>query len=298
MSWRTLRADTARRLSDAGIVPADAEARFIVERASGYDADEWLEIADVQPPARAAQRLDDMIVRRIAGEPLQYVLGTWAFRGIDVWVDRRVLIPRPETEIVVEYALEEGERLGLRRSRRRLAIVHDEPTAYVADLGTGCGAIALALEAELPDVEVWATDISDDALAVARANVAGAAATRIRLPPRGSPWFSALPPDLAGRLHLVVSNPPYVAQGELLPREVADYEPAEALRAGPTGTEALETILHEAREWLAPSGTLVLELAPHQAEEMDARACALGYAEVFVRDDMAGKPRALIARTG
>ena len=270
----------------------------MIERASGFDADEWLEIADIEPPMRAAQRLEDMIARRIAGEPLQYVLGAWSFRGIDVWIDRRVLIPRPETEIVVEVALEEAQRLGLHRARRRLAVVHAEPEAIVADLGTGSGVIALALEAELPDAEVWATDISEDAIAVARANVAGAAATRIRIAAAAASWFDALPRELTGKLQLVVSNPPYIGEDEVLPAEVADYEPVEALRAGPTGTEALEVILRTAREWLAPGGTLVLELAPHQADAMAARAGEFGYAEVVVRDDLAGRPRVLIARTG
>src|SRR5437868_10127498 len=157
-TWRELRTYAARRLADAGIVPAQAEARFMVEQASGYDAGEWLEAAEVRPPARAEARLHDMVARRVAGEPLQYVLGAWSFRGLDLMVDRRVLIPRPETELVVEVALEEAVRMGLRRSpRRHVSLVDAEPTSAVADLGTGSGAIALALDAELPDVVAWAT---------------------------------------------------------------------------------------------------------------------------------------------
>src|SRR5256885_9773164 len=119
MWWRELRAAASRQLADAGIVPAEAEARCMVECASGYDADAWVDIAEAQPPARAAARLREMVDRRIAGEPLQYVLGAWSFRGLDLMVDRRVLIPRPETETVVEVALEEAERMGMRRTRRR-----------------------------------------------------------------------------------------------------------------------------------------------------------------------------------
>jgi len=119
-----------------------------------------------------------------------------------------VLIPRPETETVVEVALEEAERIGLRRAKRRLSLVDATTDAVVADLGTGSGAIALALESELPDVEVWASDVSADALNVARANMAGCAATRVQLA-EGS-WFDALPAELRGHLRLVVSNPPYV----------------------------------------------------------------------------------------
>lgn len=298
-TWRALRAEAVARLADAGVVPAESEARFLVENASGYDGDDWVEIADIEAPARAEARLHAMVERRSAGEPLQYVMGSWAFRSLDLMVDPRVLIPRPETEYVVEVALEEAVRLGLRRTRRRLALVEPSPSEVVVDLGTGSGAIALALEVELPDVEVWATDASEDALAVARANVAGSAAARVTIASAGA-WFDALPAALRGVVRLIVSNPPYVAVHELdeLPEEVASYEPHDALIAGPRGTEALETLLDGAREWLAPGGTIVLELAPHQADEMTAYATKAGYTEVFVRDDLTGRPRVLVARTG
>ncbi|HYL51534.1 MAG TPA: peptide chain release factor N(5)-glutamine methyltransferase [Acidimicrobiia bacterium] len=298
-TWRELRAHAAEQLADAGVIPAQAEARFMVERASGYDADEWPDAAEVRPPARAVARLHEMVARRVAGEPLQYVLGAWSFRGLDLMLDRRVLIPRPETELVVEVALEEAVRMGLRRSRRGVALVDAAPRAVLADLGTGSGAIALALEAELPDVEVWASDVSEDALAVARANVAGCAATRVRLATAAS-WFDGLPASLRGALLLVVANPPYVAEHEVaaLPDDVRLYEPRTALVAGPRGTEAIETLLEEARAWLAPGGTLVLELAPHQGDDMRRDALELGYREVLVRDDLTARPRELVARTG
>jgi release factor glutamine methyltransferase len=294
-----LRAGAVARLAAAGVVPAESEARFIAERASGYDDGEWLEIADALPPARASARFEEMVARRVDGEPLQYVLGAWSFRGLDLMIDRRVLIPRPETEIVVERALEEAERAGLRRARRRLALVEPGPLTPVADLGTGSGAIALALEAELPDVEVWATDASSEALAVARANIAGCAAARVRLADPGS-WFDPLPRELRGALRLIVSNPPYVAEGEVpaLPEEVAAYEPRDALVAGPRGTESLELLLGQAGEWLAPGSAIVLEIAPHQDDAMRALAEQLGYAEVFVHADLTGRPRVLIARAG
>jgi len=297
LSWRELRSEAAGALADAGIVPADAEARFMVERASGYDADEWLDIADAAPVARAVVQLREMLRRRIDGEPLQYVLGSWSFRGLDLLVDRRVLIPRPETEFVVEVALEEAARLGLRRSRRRLTLVEPAPKDAVADLGTGSGAIALALAAELPDVEVWATDVSRDALAVAQANIAGCAAARVRIAPPGS-WFSALPAELLGALRLIVSNPPYVAEHEVasLAEEIARYEPRAALVSGPAGTEALQVLIAGAKEWLTDDGVLVCELAPHHANEMRARAVELGYASVEVRNDLTGRPRVLVAR--
>ena len=278
---------------------AEAEARFLVEEVSGYPAADWPNLADEVPTARARARLWPMVERRVVGEPLQYVLGSWSFRGLDLMVDRRVLIPRPETEQVVEVALEEAQRRGLRRVRRRhLTLVDAEPPSVVADIGTGSGAIALALDAELPDVMVWATDVSAEALDVARANIAGCAATRVRTSV-GS-WFEALPETLRGRLELVVSNPPYIAESEVadLPGEVADYEPRAALVSGPTGREALEYLLAHAREWLVPGGSLVCELAPHQAKTMVERALHSDYAEAFVRTDLAGRPRVLVARAG
>jgi release factor glutamine methyltransferase len=297
MTWRELRAIGLQDLTGAGVGPAETEVRFILERASGYDTGEWLAIADVAAPARAEREVREMLRRRVAGEPLQYVLGEWGFRGLDLFVDRRVLIPRPETEYVVEVALEEATRSGLQRSRRRVGLVEPLPHSAVADIGTGSGAIALAIAAELPQVEVWATDVSADALAVARANVSGCAATRVRIADPGE-WFDPLPAQLRGSLRLVVSNPPYVAERELagLPEEVAAHEPRLALVSGPSGTEAIETLLRRAPDWLAPGASFVCEIAPHQADAMSEHARALGYREVVVRDDLTGRPRVLVAR--
>ena len=299
MTWRELRAEAERELAGAGVGPVESEARFIVERASGYDDADWFEIADAAPSALAERKLRDMVRRRVAGEPLQYVLGGWGFRGLDLFVDPRVLIPRPETEWVVEVALEEAARVGLRRTRRRLSLVETHAPVAVADIGTGSGAIAIALAAELPDVEVWATDVSEDALAVARANIAGCAATRVRLAEPGA-WFDPLPERLRGSLRLIVSNPPYIAEHEVsaLPDEVAAHEPRRALVSGPAGTEAIEVLLERASEWLAPGAAFVCEIAPHQAGAMTERGRALGYETVMVRDDLTGRPRVLVARTG
>jgi release factor glutamine methyltransferase len=298
MTWRELRNAAVSELTDAGISPAEAEARFMVEQASGYGAVEWLEIADTPPPARAERQVREMLRRRVSGEPLQYVLGGWEFRGLDLFVDRRVLIPRPETEYVVEVALEEAARSGLRRSRRRLSLVEERASAAVVDIGTGSGAIAIALAAELPDVEVWATDVSEDALVVARANVSGCAATRVRVTDAGE-WFDPLPAELRGAVRLLVSNPPYIAEHEVaeLPDEVAAHEPRRALVSGPSGTEAIAKLLELAPDWLAPGATFVCEIAPHQADEMSKHARSLGYDEVMVRDDLTGRARVLVART-
>jgi release factor glutamine methyltransferase len=297
LKWRTIRAAVAHRLRDAGVESPDTEARFITEECSGHAGGEWLEVEDTDAIPRAEARAHAMTERRAAGEPLQYVLGSWAFRDLDLMVDSRVLIPRPETEIVVEVALEEAVRLGLRRAKARGALPA-VPHAVVADLGTGSGAIALALEHELPEVEVWATDVSEDALSVARANLAGCSATRVRVA-HGS-WFDALPHELRGGLTLIVSNPPYVAEHEVasLPPVVVDYEPRAALVSGPSGLEALTHLVHEAPRWLAARGTFVAELAPHQGGDMVAGALAAGFDDVTIRPDLTGRNRVLVARRG
>jgi release factor glutamine methyltransferase len=295
-SWAQQRRFVTDRLREVGIDSADAEARWLTETASGYAGAEWLAVAAKLPNDRAQAHLDAMVERRLAGEPLQYVLGSWSFRGLDLMVDHRVLIPRPETEWVVEVALEEATRVGLRRGVHRA--LDAETTAVVADLGTGSGAIALVLAAELTDAEVWATDVSSDALAVAAANIAGCGATRVRLA-EGS-WFDALPGPLAGTLALVVANPPYVAAHELdgLAPEVAQHEPHRALVSGPTGLEAIEELLASAPAWLAPGAAIVLEIAPHQADVVTAIARTAGFDDVRVLDDFSFRPRVLVARRG
>jgi release factor glutamine methyltransferase len=254
-----------------------------VEAASGRDGAELWDALGDPVPERARRRLAEMTARRRGGEPLQYVTGSWGFRRLDLMVDRRVLIPRPETEVVVEVALAELRRLA-------------RPRPVVVDLGTGSGAIALALADEGPEADIWATDVSAPALEVATANLAGLggrAAPRVRLA-RGS-WFCALPGELAGRVDLVVSNPPYVAEADEVEPEVAGWEPADALWSGPGGLEATDAILAEAPRWLARPGAVVLEVAAARAGETAARAEAAGLA-VSLHPDLAGRDRVLVGR--
>ncbi len=295
LTWGELRRDAEAQLRAIGVSDPAAEAQWMIEAVSGMDATEQLIEATTPVTHRPTAGLDALLARRAAGEPVQYVLGEWSFCGLDLLVDRRVLIPRPETEIVAEIAIREVERLGER-------VGPPEPwsgglTHYVvADLGTGSGALALALAASLPDAEVWATDASEDALAVARVNVAAAGTIATRLRVGAGSWFDGLPPAVRGRLLLVVSNPPYIADHEVLPESVRDWEPAGALFSGPTGLEAIEHLIATAPEWLDPAGTLVLELAPHQGDRAVALAHDAGFVDVSVRPDLAGYQRALIAR--
>jgi release factor glutamine methyltransferase len=279
-SWRQLRDESVERLRSAGVDDPDQELRWVIERASGRTPSEQVAMLDEPVTEREVRFVDQMVARRAEGEPLQYVLGRWGFRTLDLLVDPRVLIPRPETEVVAGLAIGALAERGV-----------------LVDLGTGSGAIALSVAAERwPHVEVWATDVSAEALAVARANLAGlgrrAAAVRLV----EGDWFAALPPELVGRVDVIVSNPPYVASDDLLPPAVADWEPLDALVPGPTGLEAIEVIVTGAADWLAPTGTLVVEIGETQAEAVQALARQAGFTDVRVEPDLTGRDRALVAR--
>lgn len=276
-SWAELLDQTVDRLRASGVENADAEARWIVERAAG----DPLHVAASEPATvRSHHHWRLMLERRERGEPLQYVLERWSFRTLELFVDRRVLIPRPETESVVDTVLEEHTRVG----------------GPVVDLGTGSGAIALSVAVERPGTEVWGVERSADALAVARANCTGLGrrAGSVRLV-EGS-WFDPLPDALVGEVGVLVSNPPYVADGDSLPPLVEDWEPADALRAGADGLDDIRLIVGDALRWLAPGGALVVEHAPDQAETVRSLAVAAGFAHVRTGTDLAGRDRHLVAR--
>jgi release factor glutamine methyltransferase len=264
-----------------GRLRSGQEARWIIEQAAGEPWPPTTRVTD-----RTRNRVHELTERRADGEPLQYVLGSWAFRSLDLMVDRRVLIPRPETEQVVDVALAELDRLGA-------------GPRNVVDLGTGSGAIALSIATERKRTRVWATDVSADALDVAGANLSGMggyAATRVVLC-RGS-WWSAVPDDLKGAIDLVVSNPPYIATAEMasLEPEVKGWEPTQALDAGPTGLEAIAEILSSTPPWLNPTGVVVLEIGAEQEAAAREHALRSGFARAVVHRDLAGRPRMLVAR--
>ena len=280
--------ETEARLRHAGVESPAVEARRIVEQASGFEGAEFHAGLSELATVRGVAALDAMVERRIGGEPLQYVVGRWGFRKLDLLVDRRVLIPRPETEVVAGHAVSEVHRL--------VAAGHAGSPAVVVDLGTGSGAIGLSIVREGPETELWLTDASTDAVAVARANTAGLGRVAIGVRVAEGSWFDALPGELQGRLDLVVSNPPYVRADEELPPVVADWEPREALVPGPEGLEAFDVIVPGAADWLRPEGVLVLECAPDQVGTLVSRCRDAGFREVEPFDDLAGRPRGLIAR--
>lgn len=282
-TWRDRRYDAVIRLGPVADDGAEREVRWIIEQVTGWSAAEVTAELGGTPTDRHAERFERLVTRRASGEPLQYVLGEWSFRTLHLMVDPRVLIPRPETEVVAGLAID------------RLQGGDGVPVAV--DLGTGSGAIALSLAAELwPSVEVWATDASADALAVARANLAGLGRRSAAVRLVDGDWFRALPDELRGGVDLVVSNPPYVAEADPLPAAVADWEPLGALVPGPSGLEAYERIVMEAPSWLRSGGWLVLEIGELQADAVTRLAVAAGLGDIEVHPDLAGRPRGLVAR--
>lgn len=259
-------------------------ARWLVETAVALDGAEF-DAAQAEPVSeRMVAHLDAMVARYRAGEPLAYVLGRWTFRHVELAVDSRVLIPRPETELVAGAAIELAARCSPR---------------CVADLGTGSGAIGLALATELPldGTTVWITDASADALELARANLAGIgrAARNVRV--AQGDWFVALPADARGTFDVIVSNPPYVADASTeLAADVRDWEPASALFAGPNGLDDLRHLIADAPDWLAPGGWLVLEHGFDQGASVAGLFEAFGYRDVDIRRDLAGHDRFAVAR--
>lgn len=271
-TWRSVLAETVPLVGEV-------DARRLVEQASGYDGAEVVLHLDETPTQRSMAYFDAMLARRRAGEPLQYVLGRWGFRQLDLLVDRRALIPRSETEEVAGAAIAEARRIGARR---------------VADLGTGCGAIALSMATELPGVEVWASDVSADAVEVARANLAGIGrdATRVRL--LVGSWFEPFPDDV--RFDVVAANPPYVQDTAQLSAVVANWEPAVALYGGPDGTTQPFAVIDAAPRWLNRPGALVMEHAAWMGEQMVERALAAGFDQAEFFHDLSGRERWTVAR--
>lgn len=248
----------------------------------------------------ASEKYFSLLERRAAGEPTQYLTGKQEFWGLEFEVTPAVLIPRPETEHVVEVAL---EHLGTRGIKINLATGAPSPALRVADVGTGSGCLAVALAHELPHAEIFATDISSAALEIARRNAARhGVADRIHFLQANlldgllrSPLDTRQSP-LA--FDLIVSNPPYVARDEssTLAREVRDHEPEAALFGGRTGVELYARLVGQSAALLGPRGILVLELGYNLVDAVRAIVSRdQHWTKIAVTNDLAGIPRVLAA---
>jgi release factor glutamine methyltransferase len=263
----------ARELGESEVPSPRVDAEHLVAHVLGISRSE-LYVADEALTEDQLDRLRSVQERRQQREPLAYILGEWGFRRLTLEVDRRVLIPRPETEVLVERCLER---------------MRDVPEPRVLDLGVGSGAIALAIADEHPGARVLAVDRSAEALAVARGNV-------VRSPVEGRVELRRgdLLAGVAGRFDLVVANPPYVSpeEYETLQPEIRLYEPREALVGVGVGAE----IAGAARDVLAPGGWLLLECGDGQAGSLATELQALGYQEVAKTRDLVGRERIVEAR--
>ena len=266
----------AHILAAAGIDTARLDAELLMAAACGMER-AAIVTGSCEPDSAALARLEALVARRAQREPLAYLTGHREFYGLDLTVSPAVLIPRPETETVVDGVL---------------AWLADRPEARVLDLGTGSGCIAIAIAANAPRARVVASDISAEALEVARAN-----ASRLRLAERIEFVCSDLFEAFAGaRFDLVVSNPPYVEDSAALAPEVERYEPRAALFAGADGLAFHRRMAAALAAQLAPGGAAIVEVGAGQAAAVAALMRAAGASETVVMCDLAGVERVVQAR--
>ncbi len=283
VTWSEMLAEVTEQLESAN------EARWLCEHASGLDGEEFRQSQNEFVTTAMARQLHDMVRRRLSGEPLQYVMKRWAFRHLDVFIDQRVLIPRPETELLVE--------VGIAIAKDQLQ--HMDRPLNIVDLGTGSGVIGLSMAHELPlgKTQVWLTDQSSDALDVARGNLVGVGqkggGVRLAL---GS-WWNALDGSLKGAIDIALCNPPYIAQDDdEVASDVHAWEPHSALYADDNGLADIREVISGATNWLANNGWLVLEIGYRQGDQVRALLENAGLAQIEIRSDLAGRDRVALAQ--
>jgi len=276
-SVRETVASVTRELAAAGCVSAAAEARWLVEEAA-------------DPPALRA-----MVARRVAGEPLQYVVGWAPFGRLKLLVGPGVFVPRPETEGLADRAAARLRAAGALTDRGTLLGFPGPLRPIAVDLCSGSGAIACFLAAEVPGARVVATELDPAALAWARPNT-----DRYGVELLAGDLDAPLPAELASRVDVLCANVPYVPSGAIptLPRDVRDHEPRLALDGGPDGLDVLRRVVAVAGRWLAPGGVLLCEIGEDQGEAAAALLAEAGLAEIAVLPDMAGGDRVVEARRG
>jgi len=258
-------------------------AEWLLSSATGLSRVELYAYHDrpLSPEERARYR--GLVARRAEGMPLQYVTGEMPFRHLVIHVEPGVFIPRPETEVLVDVALEQ-------------TAASERPV--VVDLCTGSGCVAVAIASEHQGARVWATDIDERAVATAGLNSLHAN-VEDRVQVLHGDLFDPLPHELAGTVDLIVSNPPYIPSQDLpdLPAEILGFEPHTALDGGAGGLDVFQRIADGASTWLAPGGTLAVELDSRRVSDA-ARALGGRFEEVAVRRDLAGRERVVYAQKG
>ena len=280
-------AECLRQAQTRGLARVDAQMLLLHSLQRPLHDRAWLMGHDNDTlTAEQSTAWQDALQRRLSGEPVAYITGRKDFFGLNLAVDARVLDPRPDTETLVEWALTcLPEFKPESRSESTPAPSNGSPR--ILDLGTGSGAVALALQHARPDATVWAVDASEDALAVARANAA-----RLQLGVQfiASDWLSAVDIQRTGRFDLIVSNPPYVAEGD--PHLAAlTHEPLQALTSGPDGLDDIRQIIAQAPACLTPGGWLLLEHGWDQATQVQALLREAGFEQVQSRRDLGGIER-------
>jgi release factor glutamine methyltransferase len=278
MNVETARRALAARFRSAGIDSAGLDARLLIGTALGLDLTGLIVAADRQLTPAESHHLESLAARRLKGEPVARILGQKEFWGLPLQLSTATLVPRPDTETVVELALE-IVRGSSHRPRR------------IADLGTGTGAILLALLHELPDSFGVGTDISLDALTTARRN-----ASDLGLLSQAAFVACDFAAALAGPFELIVSNPPYIRSADIagLAAEVREHDPVAALDGGADGLDAYRALIPQAAESLGPGGALVVEGGLGQAGDIEALMTAAGLiARNPAKGDFAGIPRAI-----
>jgi release factor glutamine methyltransferase len=271
----------ADKFREAGIDSGEADARLLMAYALGVDRAELIANGGRALTVEQADAIDALAARRLKREPVARIFGHKEFWNLSLQIGPAVLVPRPETETVVEAALD-----AVGRDARQMAQLR------ILDIGTGSGALLLALLSELPNAVGTATDISAAALDVARAN-----AERVGVAGRCTFIACDIAAGVPGPFDLIVSNPPYVVHGEIasLPPEVRDYDPALALDGGADGLDGYRAIAAQARRLLAPGGKVIVELGAGQEAAVRALFTKAGLAAAAVLNDLAGIPRALTA---
>jgi release factor glutamine methyltransferase len=279
-SLAQLLASSRSLLAKAGIPDAALDARLIVEHFSATSRADAISAPDRIVAVDAVMAIDAALGRRITGEPVHRILGFREFYGLQLALSAETLEPRPDTEVLVDALLPFLRDVAAREGGCR-----------IIDLGTGTGAIALALLSEVPLATATGVDLSEDALATARGN-AERLGLGARFSVQKSDWFA----EIHGKFHAIAANPPYIPTNDLLSlqREVRNFDPARALDGGADGLDAYRVIAKQAENYLEPSGRIALEIGHTQKEAVTRLFEAAGYRAVEARSDLAGHDRVLV----